>query len=99
ELDAKLELGDLSTEVIVQSTAPLIDGAATSVGHVIDRRTVQEIPLNARYVLDLALLAPGSVTPPQNGFSTTPSRGLGALAISTGGNREETVNYMINGIT
>src|SRR5947209_6611442 len=76
----------------------LIDSATTSVGHVIDGRTVQEMPLNGRYFLDLALLAPGSVTP-SNGFSTTPSRGLGTLAINTAGNREETINYMINGIT
>jgi hypothetical protein len=69
------------------------------VGHVIDGRTVQEIPLNGRYFLDLALLAPGSVTPNQSGFSVAPSRGLGALAINTAGNREEAVNYMINGIT
>ena len=81
-----------------QSHAPLIDGATTSVGHVIDGRTVQEMPLNGRYFLDLALLAPGSVTP-SNGFSTTPIRGLGALAINTAGNREETVNYLVNGIT
>ena len=43
-------------------------------------------------------MAPGSVTASQNGFSTTPSRGSGALAINTAGNREETVNYRINGI-
>src|SRR5205814_2897259 len=28
-----------------------------------------------------------------------PIRGLGSLAINTGGNRKETVNYMVNGIT
>jgi hypothetical protein len=50
-------------------------------------------------LLDLAVLSPGSVTAPQTGFSAAPSRGLGALAINTAGNREETVNYMINGIT
>jgi hypothetical protein len=98
-LDVRLELGDISQEVTVKSQRVLIDAATTSVGHVIDGRTVQEMPLNGRYFLDLALLAPGSVTPSQNGFSTTPSRGLGALAINTAGNREETVNYMINGIT
>ena len=98
-LEVRLEVGDISQEVTVKSQTALIDGATTSVGHVIHGRTVQEIPLNGRYFLDLALLAPGSVTPPQSGFSTTPSRGLGALAINTAGNREETVNYMINGIT
>ena len=97
--EVHLEIGDISQEVTVKSQAILIDGATTSVGHVIDGRTVQEIPLNGRYFLDLAVLAPGSVTASQNGFNTTPTRGLGALAINTAGNREDTVNYMINGIT
>ena len=98
--DVELKVGNISGEVIVESAAPTtIDGATTSVGHLIDGRTVQEMPLNGRYILDLAILSPGSVTAPQNGFSAMPSRGLGAQAINTDGNREETVNYMINGIT
>ncbi len=97
-VDAGLEIGDLSQEVTVRSRPAVIDGDTTSGGHVVDERTVQETPLNGRYFLDLALLAPGSVTASQNGFSTTPSRGSGALAINTAGNREETVNYRINGI-
>src|SRR5262249_16789099 len=47
----------------------------------------------------LGLLVPSSVTPPQGAFSSAPMRGLGPLAINTGGNREETVNYLVNGIT
>jgi hypothetical protein len=97
--DVRLELGDVSQEVTVKSEAGLIDGATTSVGHVIGERTVQEIPLNGRYFLDLAVMSPGSVTAPQSGFSAAPNRGLGAQAINTAGNREETVNYMINGVT
>ena len=97
--DVQLEVGDISQEVTVESRTALVDGATASVGHVINGRTVQEIPLNGRYFLDLAVLSPGSVTAPQSGFSAAPSRGLGALAINTAGNREETVNYMINGIT
>lgn len=97
--EVRLEIGDLSQEVTVNSITPLIDGATISVGHVIDDRAVQEIPLNGRYFLDLAILVPGSVTASQTGFSTVPFRGLGALAINTAGNREETVNFVINGIT
>jgi len=97
--DVRLELGDVSQEVTVKPQTALIDRATTSVGHVIDGRTVQDMPLNGRYFLDLAVLSPGSVTAPQSGFSAAPSRGLGALAINTAGNREETVNYMINGVT
>ena len=98
-LEVRLEIGDFSQEVTVRSPPALIDGATTSVGHVIDVRTVQEMPLNGRYFLDLAVLAPGSVTASQNGFNTTPFRGLGALGINTAGNREDAVNYLINGIT
>jgi len=97
--DLHLEVGDISDAVTVDSQAPLIDASSTSVGHLMDAQTVQEIPLNGRYFLDLAVLAPGSVTASQNGFNTTPSRGLGAFSINTAGTREDAVTYMINGIT
>lgn len=97
--DVRLEIGEVSQEVTVRAEASPIDAATTSVGHVVDSHTVQEIPLNGRYFLDLAVQAPGSVTASQSGFSTTPGRGLGAVAINTAGNREETVNYLINGVT
>src|SRR5262249_4377345 len=77
----------------------MIENSTVSVGHVMDRRTVQELPLNGRYFLDLGLLVPGSVTPPQGAFSAAPIRGLGSFAINTAGNREETINYVVNGIT
>jgi hypothetical protein len=97
--DFQLAVGDLQQEVTVAPTSDLIENATVSVGHIVDQQLVQEAPLNGRYFLDLGLLVPGSVTPSPNGFSTTPSRGVGALAINTAGNREETVNYLINGIT
>ncbi len=91
--DFQLKVGDLSQEMAVTSDGNLVERTTVSVGHVIDRRMVQEIPLNGRYFLDLGLLVPGSVTPPQNGFSAIPVRGSGSFAINTAGNREETVNY------
>ncbi|HKO97567.1 MAG TPA: TonB-dependent receptor [Pyrinomonadaceae bacterium] len=95
----QLRVGDIAERVVVTATNGLIEHRTTSVGHVIDQRMINDLPLNGRYFLDLGLLVPGSVTSAQTAFSTFPSRGVGALATNTAGNREETVNYMINGIT
>jgi len=94
----QMDIGALSEQVLVSSDVPVIETATTSVGTVINQRTVQEIPLNGRHFVDLGLLIPGSVTPPQNGFLTAPLRGQGSFAFNTAGNREDTVNFMINGI-
>lgn len=94
----QLSIGSVTQEVTVVSVTPVIETATISVGTVIDQRTVQEIPLNGRHFVDLGLLIPGSVTPPQNGFLTSPVRGQGSLAFNTAGNREDTVNFQINGI-
>ena len=97
--DFKLQVGDFTEQVRISSANYVIERSTVSVGHIIDRRLVQEVPLNGRYFLDLGLLVAGSVTPPQGAFSSAPIRGLGSFAITTAGNREETVNYVINGIT
>src|ERR1043165_3276396 len=96
--DFQLHVGTVSENISVTAEAPIIENATTSVGTVINQRTFQEIPLNGRHFVDLGLLIPGSVTPPQNGFLTAPLRGQGSFAFNTAGNREDTVNFMINGI-
>ncbi|MGH9831357.1 MAG: carboxypeptidase-like regulatory domain-containing protein, partial [Blastocatellia bacterium] len=82
----KLPVGDIKQEVTVTTEFQGVERTTVSVGHMVDRRMVQEIPLNGRYFTDLALLVPSSVTPPQGAFSAAPMRGLGSLAINTGGN-------------
>src|SRR5882724_7697365 len=93
-----LKVASTSEVVTVEATAPAIETTTMTVGQTINQRTVQEIPLNGRHFVDLGLLIPGSVTPPQNGFLTAPLRGQGSFAINTAGNREDTVNFMVNGI-
>ncbi|MGH9405654.1 MAG: carboxypeptidase regulatory-like domain-containing protein [Terriglobia bacterium] len=93
-----LRVGTAAQAVTVTGTAPLLNTANMQVGKVINETTVQQIPLNGRHFVDLALLLPGSVIPPQNGFLTAPIRGQGMLAFNTAGSREDTVNFMINGI-
>jgi hypothetical protein len=94
----QMDVGAISEQVQVSSDVPIVETTTTSVGTVINQRTVQEIPLNGRHFVDLGLLIPGSVTPPQNGFLTAPLRGQGSFAFNTAGGREDTTNFMINGI-
>jgi hypothetical protein len=93
-----LKVASTSDVVTVEATAPLIEATTMTVGATINQRTVQELPLNGRHFVDLALLIPGSVTAPQNGFLTAPLRGQGAFAVNTAGMREDAVNWMVNGI-
>lgn len=93
-----LKVASASEVVTVEATTPVIETTTMTVGQTIDQHTVQEIPLNGRHFVDLGLLIAGSVTPPQNGFLTAPLRGQGSFAFNTAGNREDTVNFMVNGI-
>src|SRR4029077_13325823 len=97
-VNIRLTVGPVAESVSVVGASPVIETATTSVSQVISQRTVQEIPLNGRHFVDLGLLIPGSVTPPQNGFLSAPLRGQGSFAFNTAGNREDTVTFMINGV-
>jgi hypothetical protein len=97
-MDFKIGVQKTSEVVTVTGEAPVIESSTMTVGQVINQRTVQEIPLNGRHFVDLGLLIPGSVTPPSNGFLTAPTRGQGSSAFNTAGQREDTVNFMINGV-
>src|SRR5262249_10698812 len=94
----QLKIGDMTQRVEVTADTQAVETSTITVGQVINQKTVQEIPLNGRHFVDLGLLIPGSVTPPQNGFLTAPLRGQGSFAFNTAGAREDTVNFMINGV-
>lgn len=93
-----LQLGEMTSQVTIIAETPVIDNSTITIGQVVDQKTVQEIPLNGRHFLDLGFLTAGSVTAPANGFLSQPIRGQGSFAFNTAGQREDTVNIMINGI-
>ncbi|MGB6874429.1 MAG: TonB-dependent receptor [Candidatus Acidiferrales bacterium] len=96
--NAQLKVGQVTEQVVVSGGTPLVSTSSVSVSEVITQKTVQEIPLNGRHFLDLANLTPGTMTPPQNGFLVDPLQGLGSLSIDTAGQRETTLNLLVNGI-
>jgi hypothetical protein len=61
--DFQLEVGGVGETVTVLSDVPLIEHSI-AVGEIVDQRTMESIPLNGRKVLQLALLAPGSIDAP-----------------------------------
>jgi Carboxypeptidase regulatory-like domain len=93
-----LALSTAGETIEVESASSQIETQTMTVGQVIGSDTVQELPLNGRHFLDLTVLTPGGVIAPTAGSLTSPSRGLGANSFDTAGNREDSVNFQINGI-
>src|ERR1041384_4343376 len=64
-IDIQLEVGTKTETVTVESTANTVETTNPTMGSTVSDRSVQDLPLNGRNVLDLALLQPG-VLPADN---------------------------------
>jgi hypothetical protein len=93
-----LKPAQVEQTVEITAEAPVVESTTMTVGQVVDSRTVQEISLNGRHIVELTGLVPGTVVPPVNGFLTAPLRGQGSFGVNTAGGREDTTNFMVNGI-
>ncbi len=95
QLDVQLAIGIAGTtvEVDVTGTQELLDFETPTLGTTVDRRRVQDLPLNGRNILDLALIQPGVVEANQNSASTT---GLGS-GFRVHGNRGVENNITLDG--
>jgi len=60
-LPIRLEVGTLSETVEVTAAPPLVDTAGSSLGQVIDRERILDLPQRGANPMELALLAPGVV--------------------------------------
>lgn len=60
-VDFVLQVGTVRERVVVSGDAPLVDTTNTSMGSVVDRQTIADLPLNGRDYTQLTLLAPGVV--------------------------------------
>lgn len=94
----QLKIGEAAEKIEIVADAAIVETTTNSMGQVINEKTVQEIPLNGRHFTDLSLLTPGTMTPPANGFLSAPLRGQGSFGINTAGQREDTTNWLVNGI-
>jgi hypothetical protein len=61
-VDANLTVGGVQETVTVNSAAPLVDTRGTSLGEVVEQRTIMELPLNGRNPIQLAAVTAGVST-------------------------------------
>jgi hypothetical protein len=95
-LDFQLELGAIEETVEVTSEAPVLQTESATVGEVISSTTLSALPLNGRNTGQLSLLLPGAVSPNPSTFTNIRNFGGGRPYVN--GNREQTNNYMIDGV-
>jgi hypothetical protein len=77
-LDFTLEAGAVTETVTITSDALIMNTETSSVGQVVDNKTVVTLPLNGRNYSQLAVLAPGATPNPgtrtEDGFSLNGNR-------------------------
>ena len=88
-----LKPGQVSETVEVTSTTPLLETQTSSVGQVIDQKSVDNLPLNGRNFTFLAQLSAG-VNLPQSDTRGNAASG----AFSANGLRSAQNNYLLDGI-
>ena len=61
EQNFELEVGATSSEITVAASAPLLESDTSSLGQVIEEKTINELPLNGRNFIQLATLGAGTL--------------------------------------
>ena len=94
-LDFTLQLGDVQETVEITAAAPLLNTETATLGEVIARERIVNLPLNGRTFTQLAALAPGVRISEANLFSTS----TGGSRIVANGARDAWEQVNIDGIT
>src|SRR5260370_7165867 len=58
----QLKIGNVSVTVSVSADAPLVDATQSALSSVVEKRSIESLPLNGRNFTDFVLLTPGATT-------------------------------------
>ena len=92
-----LQIGQVAESVEVVGQAPLVDSSTPTLGEVIERRRVNDLPLNGRNALALTLLTAGVISnagPTNSGFG---DRGVQISSLSINGSPNSMNAQMLDG--
>ncbi|MBZ5664188.1 MAG: TonB-dependent receptor [Acidobacteriia bacterium] len=91
-INFEMAIGSISESITVQAGGLVVNTTDASVSAVIDRKFVENMPLNGRSFQDLLTLAPGVVQVPGGGVG-------GAGEISVNGQRTEANYFTVDGVS
>jgi len=98
-IDIRMKVGAISETVSVEAQAAQVETASPTLGSTVTGATIQNLPLNGRNTLDLALTQPGVVPIADDlgtyGTSNGGSNGLGGISVA--GGRGDAVTYLLDG--
>ncbi len=103
QLNLTLQLGQVSEEIQVTAQAPQLQSESSSLGTVVSEKLVNQLPLNGRNFIQLAVLSPGVTGV---GFAasgtimsgTRPDDRRPGTEIFSNGNREGSNNFLYDGV-
>ncbi len=91
----RLELGAITTEVMVQAEAVTVDTTKSTVQGVVTANLIDNLPLNGRNFLDLAQMAPGVQIVDGGLFDPTKNQMTG---VSVGGRSGRSTRIQVDGV-
>ncbi len=102
-INVSLKLGAVTENVTISAAAtPLLEQETASLGQVITRKAINDLPLNGRNYITLGALSPGVM--PQVPTAAGPASFIGATtqrsdrSLLVGGNRESSTSYLYDGV-
>ena len=99
QINATLQVGDLTSKVEVVATTAQVETTSTQLGDVIEQKKILSLPLNGRSFIDLLGLQAG-VAPASTGSagsSLAVSGNLSSGQVSVNGQRETANAFLVNG--
>jgi len=97
DVNVRLEVGDVSQQVEVTATAPLLQTSDSQVGTLVENKQIVDLPLAARDFMQLSLLAPGVVESRDN-IRHQASRGTWQGSFSVHGQSGKYNQYIFDGL-
>ena len=99
KLDSQLAMqGTVSTINVDSELVPLINTENAQLATTLDKTAIDAVPLIGRNFVQLTMFVPGAVSTTPANFAGNAAIGVGGQQVSVNGNREQSNNYLLDGI-